>query len=291
MIEAKKAAGLGIFDHTAYEFYALPFYVDLNRRFIDSLPIHSGQTVVDVGCGTGATSELIAGKVGENGHIIAVDILESVLELAKQKLSNLQTPVDFLRGRAEELADLLREFAGEIDAVVIGNAVHNFEDKAKVFRGIGRLLKPGRLMAFNLTFFDGGIPEEEDQFYKSWIMKALRYAVSELRQSGTSRPRVNDEKQQANNPSQLTQDEYEDLVRDAGLEVKDSRIVAVDMPLEAFTKISQDPDFLNGVMPKFNRDTAIKFLQKSAIELFQKLHELGKDHSTRNWLEVVAVKV
>jgi len=63
-------------------------------------PAEGGQ-VLDVCCGTGTLTSLIAHHIGPNGQVIGVDTSESALEIARTKTQNL--PVTLLRVSAENL--------------------------------------------------------------------------------------------------------------------------------------------------------------------------------------------
>jgi demethylmenaquinone methyltransferase/2-methoxy-6-polyprenyl-1,4-benzoquinol methylase len=57
--------------------------------------------VLDLCCGTGTLTSLIAGRVGPEGHVVGVDISESVLEIARTRVKSL--PATFLRAGAGTL--------------------------------------------------------------------------------------------------------------------------------------------------------------------------------------------
>ena len=55
-------------------------------RAIHSLSLMPGDTVVDVGCGTGLNFPLIMEQIGPGGSIIGVDLSESMLEEAERRV-------------------------------------------------------------------------------------------------------------------------------------------------------------------------------------------------------------
>lgn len=60
--------------------------VDHYRRLaVEALALRPGDTVVDLGCGTGLNFPLLHAAVGEQGKIIGVDLTEPMLERARQR--------------------------------------------------------------------------------------------------------------------------------------------------------------------------------------------------------------
>src|SRR5579859_3022009 len=55
---------------------------------IDRANIQSGDKVIDVGCGCGATTAAIAELVGPTGEVFAVDISEPMLAEAKKRIGS-----------------------------------------------------------------------------------------------------------------------------------------------------------------------------------------------------------
>jgi arsenite methyltransferase len=99
-----------------------------------------GETVVDVGAGSGMDAFLAATAVGPSGRVIAVDMTEAMLARGRESVARTgMMQVEYRKGLAEALpvddasADLL-----------ISNGVVNLSaDKDAVFREAWRVLKPG----------------------------------------------------------------------------------------------------------------------------------------------------
>lgn len=81
--------------------FYLPFGGEnrFRRRCVHFAGPAKGDQVLDVCCGTGALTSLIAERVGSNGQVIGVDICEATLEIARTKTRNL--PITFLVANAE----------------------------------------------------------------------------------------------------------------------------------------------------------------------------------------------
>ncbi|HLY81876.1 MAG TPA: methyltransferase domain-containing protein, partial [Acidimicrobiales bacterium] len=50
------------------------------RLAMDRLPLTPGQRVIDLGCGTGATTVELAGRVSPGGEVLGVDIAAPMLD-------------------------------------------------------------------------------------------------------------------------------------------------------------------------------------------------------------------
>ena len=106
--------------------------------------LKEGETVLDLGSGAGFDCFLAAGKVGEPGRIIGVDMTPEMIEKARENArKGSYSNVEFRLGEIENLP-----VADNSVDVVISNCVINLApDKQRVFAEAYRVLKPGgRLM-------------------------------------------------------------------------------------------------------------------------------------------------
>ena len=102
--------------------------------------LQPGETVLDLGTGTGAVAILAATQVGATGRIKAIDISPEMLTKAAARLQNLQlTNIDLLEGGAEALPANGRS----IDAVVASLSLMYVIDRAAAAQEIARVLRPG----------------------------------------------------------------------------------------------------------------------------------------------------
>ncbi|MFO7962668.1 MAG: class I SAM-dependent methyltransferase [Desulfobacterales bacterium] len=76
----------GNYDVTANLYYLLGFREQTYRKMaVDELRLDRGQTVVEIGCGTGLNFSLLEGKIGSNGKIIGIDLTKEMLEQARKR--------------------------------------------------------------------------------------------------------------------------------------------------------------------------------------------------------------
>jgi arsenite methyltransferase len=136
-------------------------------------PIHSGEHVVDIGCGAGIDTFIAAKKVGPSGRVIGVDMTEAMLERASiAKKESGSTNIEFKFGFMEELP-----IAGGWADVIISNGVFNLApDKSKVLREMARVLKPdGRLQIADILV-QREVPlsaKRKIDLWTGWIAGAL----------------------------------------------------------------------------------------------------------------------
>ncbi|MGO3725704.1 class I SAM-dependent methyltransferase, partial [Staphylococcus carnosus] len=60
---------------------------DFTLRLLEDANIHPGMRVLDVGCGPGEVTGLLAALVGDSGKVIGIDTNTQLLNLAKQNHS------------------------------------------------------------------------------------------------------------------------------------------------------------------------------------------------------------
>lgn len=105
--------------------------------------INEGDTVLDLGSGAGIDCFLASRKVGETGHVIGVDMTESMIKKARENAtSGSFDNVEFRLGDIENLP-----VENDSVDIIISNCVINLtDDKFKVFQEANRVLKPGGKM-------------------------------------------------------------------------------------------------------------------------------------------------
>jgi SAM-dependent methyltransferase len=99
-----------------------------------------GETVVDIGAGSGTDTFLAARAVGPTGRVIAVDMTDEMLERGRESAALMGLrQIDYRRGWAEALP--VPDASADL---VISNGVINLSpDKDAVFREAFRVLAPG----------------------------------------------------------------------------------------------------------------------------------------------------
>jgi len=112
--------------------------------YFDLAAIKPGETVVDLGSGSGMDSFLAARQTGESGRVVGIDMTEAQLAKARRLATEQDfANVEFTEAHIEQLP--LAESSAD---VVISNGVINLSpDKTKVFAEAARVLRSGGRLA------------------------------------------------------------------------------------------------------------------------------------------------
>ena len=158
-----------------YDDAANSFWARFGRRTVERLGLKSGERVLDVCSGSGASAIPAAEKVAPAGRVTGIDLSEQLLGLARAKakaqgLSN----IEFRTGDMLELPFADREF----DAVVCVFGVFFVPDMAAAVRSLWRVVKPGGRLAITTwgprffepanTAFWNSVRAERPELYKGF---------------------------------------------------------------------------------------------------------------------------
>jgi ubiquinone/menaquinone biosynthesis C-methylase UbiE len=142
-----------------------------------AMALHSGETIADVGAGTGYFSLPLAQAVGSQGRVYAVDAQKEMLSLLRQKLDEFTLPiVELIHAEADNTG-----LPGSCcDLVFAANVWHEFDDHAAVLLESARVLKADGRIAI-LDWRTDVLPEHGPplEHRLDWF-----YTVDALRSSG-----------------------------------------------------------------------------------------------------------
>jgi arsenite methyltransferase len=142
-----------------------PGGLELTRRLARSLDLRTGQKVLDVASGPGATAFLLAAEFGVS--VEGVDLGEQSVARANARAAEqgVEGRVRFTVGDAERLplAD------GWVDAVVCECAFCTFPDKPTAARELARVLKPGGRLGITDVALDPARLDEELKSMAGWV--------------------------------------------------------------------------------------------------------------------------
>jgi ubiquinone/menaquinone biosynthesis C-methylase UbiE len=115
----------------------------LAQLFLKHLPLKHGDHVLDVACGTGIVTRLVAPVVGPGGQVTGIDISVDMLAVARKNATSLGATIQWRLGDADDLP-----FEDEtFDLVLCQQGFQYFSDQAATLREMNRVLVPGGRLA------------------------------------------------------------------------------------------------------------------------------------------------
>jgi len=112
------------------------------RAVVEALPLHSGQVVLDVGCGTGLCSGLLRDKVGPGGGVVGIEESAEMAAVAREHIAcEGWDNVTVVQAPAEDA-----ELGLTADAALFC-AVHDILQSPDALRNVVTTLRPGAWVA------------------------------------------------------------------------------------------------------------------------------------------------
>lgn len=163
------------------------------KKVLESLALRGDETVLDVGCGSGRLTALLAERL-PHGKVIGVDASQAMLDVAARELSRFGLRVSLLRAEAQALS-----LPSRADVIFSTATFHWVADHGALFASLARNLKPsGRVHAQwggegNLHRFLGLVgdvtrtarwSEYFDGFEPGWYFKTLDETRANLMDAG-----------------------------------------------------------------------------------------------------------
>jgi len=176
-----------------------PFFRNVKDESFRLLDLHSGDRILEVGCGTGQDAWILAGITGYDGLVAAIDPGMSMLREAQMGDPDSESnPRGIYPSFARMDGRSLGFGAGVFDAVREDRALQHIGEPERVVSEMFRVLKPGgRFVLFEpdweLFIIDHPMPDVTrrilnfwaDQFMNGWIGRrlfrlCLDYGASEI---------------------------------------------------------------------------------------------------------------
>jgi ubiquinone/menaquinone biosynthesis C-methylase UbiE len=117
----------------------------ITLRLLHDAGIGHGMRVLDLGCGVGDVTMLLADMVGPSGSIVGIDHSPQAIALAQERVGETRhRNITFARCAVEDYTD-----AATFDAVIGRYVLIHQSDPVRFMRAATRPLRPGGILAFH----------------------------------------------------------------------------------------------------------------------------------------------
>ena len=124
--------------------------------------VQAGETVLDIGSGGGIDCFEASRLVGPTGHVIGIDMTDTMLEIARKHAAVVTTNLGYPESNVEfrkGLADAMPVQDGTIDLIISNCVINLAPDKRKVFQEMYRVAKPGGRFTISDIVSDQTVPQ------------------------------------------------------------------------------------------------------------------------------------
>ncbi|WP_347312037.1 class I SAM-dependent methyltransferase [Defluviimonas sp. SAOS-178_SWC] len=124
------------------EFFVPALFGRWAAPLCEAAQIGPGQEVLDIACGTGATTRAAASRVGPEGRVVGLDRNRGMLDVAQSRAPTVKW--------IEAVAEALPFADGVFDAVLCQFGLMFFDDRTKALNEMARVVRPGGRIALSV---------------------------------------------------------------------------------------------------------------------------------------------
>jgi ubiquinone/menaquinone biosynthesis C-methylase UbiE len=141
------------------------------RKAVDALRLRPGDTVVEIGCGTGLNFDLLQQRIGPRGQIVGVDLTPEMLSKARERVMRRGwSNVRLIQSDASEF-----EFPRPVEGVISTLALTLVPEYDRVIENAARALVKGR----RLVILDFKLPNWPTWLIDLFVVIARPFGVTQ----------------------------------------------------------------------------------------------------------------
>ena len=179
MASQQKAPGVREYElgHSERELERLRLQAQLvdpfTREFLLAAGLSPGMSVLEIGCGAGDTTLVVAELIGDSGTITAIDTAEAAVAATRGRMQRSGK-----RNITIHHAEPTTFEPGQTFDAIVGRYVLMFNpDPAAILKGLLRHLRPGGTVAFHEVDWNGSRSNPTAPLYEQcsdWIVRTFR---------------------------------------------------------------------------------------------------------------------
>ena len=139
----------------------------LTKQTLLNAGLKKGMRCIDIGCGTGSVTRLMANLVGKTGRVVGVDIDNRYLQYCNRNISSMQN-IEFVH---DDICKSQLDSEERFDIVYSRFMFHHLTDRREAVRSMKRLTKKGGTIMI----------QDLDHAPGSWLCYPENKAVNTLR--------------------------------------------------------------------------------------------------------------
>jgi ubiquinone/menaquinone biosynthesis C-methylase UbiE len=126
----------------------------ITRQTLLNAGLKKGMSCIDIGCGSGSVTRLMAEMVGETGHVVGVDVDDKYLQYCNHSIANVATQnIQFIH---DDICKSRLDSTESFDIVYSRFTFHHLTDRKEAVRSMKRLAKKqGAVMIQDLDHAPG----------------------------------------------------------------------------------------------------------------------------------------
>lgn len=141
----------------SYDNQKNPAIISEGNNLLDLLDVKQGETILDLGCGTGRYIE----KIQKKANVIGIDISDEMLNVCRKKINK---NVKLIKANFEECVDF-----GNVDKVIASLSITHIKDLEKLFLNVKKISKKFVFSTFCKELKQPFITTYEDPINKEFV--------------------------------------------------------------------------------------------------------------------------
>ena len=221
------------------------------RRLNDELTVRAGlesaRCVLDIGCGTGATTRAALARMPRDSEILGIDASVEMVAVAATR--TLDPRADFRVLAAGALATLT---ARSFDRALSNAAVWQFPSMAPVIEGLSLVLRPGGRFVFN-------VPAERVEGERSQV-HAFQASLAREIEEATGAPL-------SRNPDSFDPDAFAMLLERNGFALESTETFVYRCPQSELVELMKIPAMTAPMAPGLAWEARIEIVDRAAARI------------------------
>lgn len=149
--------------------------VQLYENLIAWAPVGPGESVLDIGCGSGGSTRAGAAAVGPQGGVVGIDSIPEAIAAARDR-TPADLPITYRQLAGERLTGIADRSA---DCAVLSLVLEQSPDMAPLLAEVARVLRPGGRLVASVMAWDGLRPMDHG-LWGSVLAVVARHAPGAL---------------------------------------------------------------------------------------------------------------